>query len=380
MKLKIIFALLVLAFSSCTVAQGEPGYKLIKNLDQEFNLVFFSSEDPKIKNWKKEENSAIAQLIIKEYGLPDDVRVNLYVHSALDTGVANLIYFGMDWRASGKDSREAFLHKKIIEKNCLRLKENFPGSCGHRDALRVVAYGLYDYINNRIIPLPDSWKMGSGKPAIFAGDNYDQSRIDQLRKMNFDMRLYGGAFKEANYGLRPGQSRECLSGKFGLSDFNGDGKNELFVFSGEMDDDLYVAQVEEKKFGLTRVRVAIIDFLSGEAVPLLAQELFSYEMKYKEDVGHGLYRDTKIYWGDYNSDKKYDYIIRTRQARLDYFPTASGSNFLEKDFEEDATLFLGVGLNKYSTHEFSNNEDFKKYLLEKTEWSKGFPSFAECNM
>jgi hypothetical protein len=355
-------------------------FSALKQSSPKYYYYYVGSND--LVTWNVAVPDNIVEMIVQAYSVPKKFRDKLYIESAMANEDIYLIRFGIKWLEEGSESNEAKLHRQIIRKYCEQIKQNFEGTCQNRNPLKERIYTIVNVNTKQVVPIPKYFTMRGGIPSILSDSSLDQLRIKYTVSRHYSLMPFGDVFTNATFGLNIGESRRCLAGKFALADFNGDGKKEFFIISGDINDDALEFQVEPKVMGITRVNLAILDINSGVARPLLSEELFSYEMDYRpyyrSGLGDGIYRDTKLYWGDFNKDGYSDYLIRRRQADLHFTFKTGRDRFRAEPFKESVQLFLGNTTGGYNVFKPEDEKEFLEFVLGATNWEDGFPPQHDC--
>lgn len=356
-------------------------FKGFANNKLQYTYVYAGNEE--VAQWSHPIPVEVTELLVKKYQIPDVLRPNLIITSPFSHNGKYLINFGFQWRKKGKISQEAIMNGTIATKHCEILEKVFKGACKKSDKSREAVYAIIDLNLDRLIPIPGYFRTDDGIASILKDDSLDNIRISRAKSRYFSLYETVDAFTSATYGLKIGENRRCLRGQFAWSDFNNDASEDFFLISANVSDDVLEYQVEPKEMAINRVNVAIISLKNGIAKPLITEELFSYEMDYrpyyKTGQGNGIYRDTKLYWGDFNEDGKSDYLIRRRQADLEFTYSRGPNRFIDKPYEETALLYLGTADGIWKEYKPADEQKFLEFITSVTDWEEGFPKFYQCN-
>lgn len=382
-KNKIAITLVIISIFNINNSIASEYKNIFKYLiDIQLKYEYIYSEEEEVKKWQHHVPLSVSNLVMKYYNIPEKLRTKLVVTSPFSYKGKYLVNLGLDWRKNGRDSPEAVKNADMARKNCTVIKNEFKNTCMKKKLYREAIYAVVDVDSNQVIPFPGYFEHGNGASSILRSDSFDKYRVNEAVKQSHSLKLYGDAFSEATYGLATDINRRCLTGKFSWSDINGDGVDELFLISGKIGDDLDEYQVEPKKIAINRVYVAIIDISTGVAIPVLSEELFSYEMDYrpfyKTGLGKGIYRDTKLYWGDFNEDGKADYLVRRRQANLGFTYKDGPERFIVEPYKESVKMYLRDSKNNYIAYKPENEKEFIEFVIKSTRWDDGFPEYYNC--
>jgi len=324
---------------------------------------------------------SVKRLVANRYGVTGKDYERFEISTFLKRDDLYLVNFTI------KNSKEGALtvHSKMIRNYCSTLENKFGKKCkNEKRVYNVVPVALVKLETNEVISLPNGYFLGAGTKTNLARRQGEDLAPDHIIAMGSSS---GNVFSKHTFGLPEGQTRRCLDGNFAFSDVNGDQQEELIVLNGKINDDIYDYKAP-RNFGVNRVYMAVLDFASGEAVPIFFEELYSYEVDYRPYRQYkpiiGLYRDSKLFWGDFNKDGYADYLVRTRQNGLEVnFNLSSRSEkfFVPQTLQmETASMYLGSVDGSYSLYKTADQQDFLDFVAGVTVWEEGFPHPHNCDV
>lgn len=343
---------------------------------------FLTMLDDVYELWEVEPPRHVFESLIEHHDLTAEAASKLYVISPMARDRKYLAIYGIAWREEGADSEAAKLHREIIDQNCRVMIDAFPDYCQSRDPHRRSGYAVVDAEDGVLGVLPHFFRSRDGIPSILSGDIVHAATLNHVRDRYISFELSSDIVATYTFGLAEGESRSCLSGKFGMADFDADGNSDFMLVHGDIMDDIYAHQVEPKVKALTRVNFAVIRLDKNGSRILITDELFSYEMDYTQfyefGAGQGIYRDSKYYWGDYDADGVSDYMVRRRQGPLAFTGSDDDDRYIASPYEESAILYLGQADGSYVRFAPEDEQAFVDFVVSETDWSDGFPDHTRC--